>query len=628
MPSKKDPNNLRVGTGLAGRGSVAITSITFSGATGSGDDVSASEVSNETPLPLSGDNVQEHINQAALQAPVIPNVIGSTSNPINSGEVDTNPTSVSGFYFNGGATAAALFNGSPVTVQGVVFPADRGILVLEVDGNAEAALDLGAIFVEGDVEDVTAPSRGVGQNDYTAGTNPNATVDGLPQGFDLTYRLPVSSNFGGGVPYDDYTSDFAAQQLATFSVDYNQTADTAATYRVVHYRSLRDYETSGETFGDSDVPTGGGVDVFSDGTAAAPVPTTFTMTPAAPSSAGSKVMSGVSVYDPSVDSFDVSYTVSNIFDNSFLASGIALRQQPGRDEDRYDAPYTDYDSGNPAPGQVASYAGPSPFASFKVVELDPQLYAQNAFGTTATFASTTPETILINGLTFETAGSVSATRLTTETFKDEATRYPFPGNMLMEPDGTGSAFNPGASLGSGDAQVRPVPVGTDLSLIEGGELGYPSTDYSTSYFPTGNPDYSGFSTTAHYYRAFDMGSPVREGRFRFVGKPDSVNLFEDFRWDPTVNNSANNFGHPEGVKIELRTNVNDDWRDLGRPYAQGGALTSFEIESANSVIVSFLLENLPELSPAGYYPVQMAIIMYGAVAPTATFYKIELLPAL
>ena len=238
MPSKRNPVQIRVGSGLAGRGSVAITSLTFSGGAGAGA-TRASEVLNETPLQLSGGNVQEHINQAALQAPTpLPNQIGSTSNPLNPGTVDTAPGAVEGL-FGVGATQAALVSTTNVVVEGIVFPGDRGILVLEVEGVEVAALDLDAVFVEGTPEDTLAPSRGVAQVDYIAGSNPTGTVGALTQ-FSLRDRLPVSADYSG--TYDDYPTDFPAQQIATFSVEVTQTADTLQSYDVIHYRSVRDYD--------------------------------------------------------------------------------------------------------------------------------------------------------------------------------------------------------------------------------------------------------------------------------------------------------------------------------------------------------------------------------------------------
>lgn len=625
MPSKRNPVEIRVGSGLAGRGSVAITSVTFSNNVGGGA-TRASEVINETPIQLSGDNVQEHINQAALQAPTpLPNQIGETGNPINSGAVDANPASVVGL-FGAGATAAALVSTTNVTIEGIMFPADRGILVLEAAGVEVAALDLNAIFVEGTPEDTLAPTRGVGQIDYTAGSNPNGTVSALPQ-FGLRDRLPVSASYGG--TYEDYPQDFAAQQIATFTVTVTQVADTLVDYDVIHYRSLRDYDakTLGQRYGETDVPTGAGLDIYVDGVAAAPVAAAFQLTPGDATSVGAKSVSGLSVYDPSVDALESSYTVNGLFTNSFLERGITILQQPGQTDNQLEIIHTDYDGGNPAPGQVASFAGVVTFPGFKAVELDPVLVASNPFGATSSLTSSTPEILMVNGLTFDTRGAVPTDRLTIETFKDEAVRVQA-GNVIMEPDGTGSTFDSTVDLSAGEAQVRPVTVGGNLTLAEGGELGYPQTDYSSGYFPLNTADYSGFSGSATYYRSFDMGGPYREGRFRIVGIPVSANIFEDFRWDGTVNTAANDFGHPEGLRIDINTDqTTAPDIDLGRPYGQGGALTGFTIESANSVVVDFLLDEAPELSPQGFYPVRMGITWTGNAGQAIVLYKVELLSA-
>ena len=625
MPSKRNPVQIRVGSGLAGRGSVAITSLTFSGGAGAGA-TRASEVLNETPLQLSGGNVQEHINQAALQAPTpLPNQIGSTSNPLNPGTVDTAPGAVEGL-FGVGATQAALVSTTNVVVEGIVFPGDRGILVLEVEGVEVAALDLDAVFVEGTPEDTLAPSRGVAQVDYIAGSNPTGTVGALTQ-FSLRDRLPVSADYSG--TYDDYPTDFPAQQIATFSVEVTQTADTLQSYDVIHYRSVRDYDakTLGNKYGESEVPSGLGLSIYVDGVAGAPSSDSFILTPGDTTSLGTKFLSGLEVYDPSVDTFETSLQVSGLFTNSYLERGISILQQPGQENNKLDLVHTDYDAGNPVAGQNAAFAGVISFPGFKSVELDPALVSSNPFGATSTLTSSSPETLLVNGLTFDTRGSVPSDRLTVETFKDESVRVQA-GNVTMEPDGTGSTFDSTTALNAGEAQVRPISVGGDLDLAEGGELGYPQTDYSSGYFPLNAVDYSGAAGSRTYYRSFDMGGPYREGRFRIVGIPVSVNLFEDFRWDGTVNTSVNDFGHPEGLRLDINTDqTTAPDVDLGRPYGQGGALTGFTIESANSVIVDFLLDEAPELSPQGYYPVRMGVTWTGNAGTAVVLYKVELLPA-
>jgi len=630
MPSKKNPTDIRVGAGLAGRGSVAITSVTFQSSV-SGGETRASEVSNQTPLALSGDNVQEHINQSALQAPTpLPNQIGETSNPLNTGAVDTTPVAVQGFYDDGGATPAflhPLVGAGDVTIQGTVFPADRGILVLEAGGVEVAALDVGVIFVEGDPEDASTPTRDLGQTDYVAGANPVATLSALPQ-LNLSDRLPVSAAYGG--TYEDFPQDFPAQQIATFSVTVTQGGGTVETYEVIHYRTLRDYEakTTGRRYGSSAVPTGSALPVYVDADSATGATiNSFIFTPASSPTAGSKAVSGVDVYDPSADIFETSFNVSDLFDNSFLERGISIRQQPGQTDNQEDILYTVYDGGNPAIGQPAAFAGPIALTAIKAVEFDPQLVASDPFGNVTLFASTTPDILLINGLTFDTRGAVPVDRLTIETFKDEAVRLQA-GNVLMEPDGTGSTFDSTVDLSAGEAQVRCLSVGANLALAEGGELGYPQTDYTTGYLPPSTSDYSAFAGAATYYRSFDMGGPYREGKFRIVGLPVSGDIFEDFRWDGTLNNAANGYGHPEGLRIEINTDpLTAPNFDLGRPYGQGGALTGFEIESPNSVIVGFLLDDAPELSPEGYYPVRMGITWTGLAGTSVVLYKVELLPA-
>lgn len=624
MPSKKDPSKINLGAGLAGRNSVSITSVTFADDGTLIGQIRASEVLNETPLALSGDNVQEHINQLALNAPTLPNTLGQSTNSINVSTVDSNPASQEGFYFSGGAQAAHLVNVGTFRIEGTLFPADRGILVLEKDSVEIAALDLARIFVEGDPEDLVAPSRGVQQTDYTAEDNAVATVNALPQGFDVTNRFPVLSTYPGS-QYEDYPQDYFAHQIATFSVEVTQTALTASSYVVKHYRSLKDYQAKGSVYGQSNVPTSG-TEIFFDNVAASPSVVSVTSNPSSSTSAGSKEVSGVSVYDIATDTLPVVFTVNNMFDNSFLNEGIKIRKRPNQEEDEASLVYTSYDGGNPAPGQTASFNAYPGYQALLSEELQPQLAASNPYGSTTLQTTSTSDIVLAHGLAFETAGTVSPSRLSSEDFRDEATRYPASAlTGILEPDGFGSSWNSSTALVSGQAQIRPATLSSDLTYVSGGELGYPTVDYTSGYLPSGNPNYSGITGTSLYYRALNLGNLKRSGKIRIVGTPVGASIWEDIKWDPLTNAAGGtNNGHQGGIRIGLSSGVGRDFLDLGRPYGEGGSLVSFSLENNSSVVVEFLLEDFPEKSPRGYYPVRLEVALFETVTTTA-LHKIELI---
>lgn len=624
MPSKKNPSDIQVGSGLAGQGSVSVTSLTFSSSS-LGGNVSASEVSNETPISLSGGNVQEHINQAALQALTkLPNVLGSSTNPVNSGLVDTSPVTVVGRY-GSSAIAANLYEGTTVNLEGVVFPADRGILALEVDGSEIAALDLSKIFVEGDPEDTSVPSRKLGQVDYVAESNPVASVNGLPQ-INLTKRLPVQDLYSGG-EYEDFPESVFAQQLSTFNLDVTHPANSARSYDIIHYRSRRDYDAkaTGRKYGQTSIPTSSALPLYVDDVAATPLINSFTLAATNPAG-GTRHVSGVQCYS-SADTFNTAFNVTDMFNTSYLESGISIELQAGRVEDQVNLVYTSYDQGSPTAGQTAVFASSISLPTTRALEVRPQLRARNPFGQESTFNTASPNRVLLHGTTLDVRGSVSPSRLTSESFGDESVRY-VSANGLMEPDGQGSLFDATSSLVAGQAQVRPASTGSDLSLVLGGELGYPQTDYSTGYHPQGNPDYSSFSGEASYHRSFNMGGPYREGRIRLVGASVSSNLFEDFAWDADLNVASNGYGHPEGLKILVGSDPNSAPNlDLGKSYTLGGALISVQIENANSVVVTFQLDQAPQKSPEGFYPVKTSVTWTGVSGTSIVLYQIELLPA-
>jgi hypothetical protein len=624
MPSNKNPSKLNLGSGLAGKGSVSITSVTFAEDGSLIGQIRASEVFNETPLALSGDNLQEHVNQIALNAPSLPNVVGGSSNPVNPGLVDLTPDSVAGFYVDGGVQSAHLTSSTTLTIEGILFPADRGILVLEKDSVEVAALNLFKLFVEGDPEDVVSPSRGVDQVDYTAEDIAVASVNGLPQGFNLTKRLPVLDAYVGG-EYEAFPQSYFAHQLTSFSVSQTQTGLTASAYRIVHYRTLKDYEAKGKTYGISNVPTSG-TTIFVDSVNATPSVVSVSSNPASGTSAGAKVLSGVTYYDPGVDSLPVTFTVNNLFDNSFLNSGIKIRKRPGKDEGAADLVYTQYDGGDPSPGNPASFNAYPNYDAVLVEEMQPQLVASNAFGDTSLQTTSTADVVLAHGLTLETSGSVSTSRLTSEDFRDEATRFTL-GDLtnVIEPDGFGTSWDASNTLSNGEAQVRGATLSSNLTHVLGGELGYPTANYASGYTPTGNPNYSGITGTASYYRSFNMDALSRRGKIRVTGTPVSASIWEDLKWDPTQNAVfTTNNGHQGGIRINLSCGVGSPFLDLGRPYSQGGCLISVVEEDAFNVVIEFLLEDYPEKSPRGFYPVRLEVLLYEN-QPAVALHQISLI---
>ena len=112
---------------------------------------------------------------------------------------------------------------------------------------------------------------------------------------------------------------------------------------------------------------------------------------------------------------------------------------------------------------------------------------------------------------------------TTENFNDE--QYRFIGNSTDE----STTFND-TSIDESDSNwdstvsvLTQVDHDNYIGLVEyDGYLKYPDTDHST-FVPSG-PDYSGASGNARYYRVFLATGAFNQGRFRFVGWSNALNI--------------------------------------------------------------------------------------------------------
>ena len=113
---------------------------------------------------------------------------------------------------------------------------------------------------------------------------------------------------------------------------------------------------------------------------------------------------------------------------------------------------------------------------------------------------------------------------TTENFDDE--QYRFIGNSTDE----GTTFNDTTIDETDSTWDESVSILTQVDhdgytgLVEyDGYLKYPDIDHSSGYVPVG-PDYSGASGNARYYRVFLATGAFNQGKIRFVGWSDALNI--------------------------------------------------------------------------------------------------------
>jgi len=665
MPRKDSPDEIKVGSGQAGKGSVTGSSLTINvGGSGSGTAATdAINVNSETPPQLSGDNVQHNLNGINSLAPTpVPNRIGETANAKNSGAVNTTPDAVVANYTDGttnGVPTSDLFNQQNITFEGTLFPADRGVLAVELDGTFVGALNLTVIFYEGGPEVTAAPSRVVGQNDYTAGSMTVGTVDGLPQLFDLSDRLPALSDYdrtnfpflgGGDDPvYDAYDFNYTPYQLAkySFTVDLGASDGPKGALVFYHFKTVSDYEaardgdpykTWSETalhnpYHDADTTTVPAITSYSF----VPNDTSIATTP--------HYLSGIAYYSSNLDDFTVDWGVDGLFANSFLANDAAQIQWLGQDYPTHDFPYSDHAPDPILTSSSASYSSgtfaptaPTDPLEQKVYTASPDLKVRDPFGRSDTSVYSGDNVLLVEGTPL---GAVDTSEHKVENFVHEYTRYSFLDlvmEMNMLPDGSNSSWDPAATLDDsgidvGDLQVRGIPSAHYVPEgITGGELAWPDTDYSTGHYPStrdgSNPqrDYTALSTPAEnrraYLRAFDLGAPKANFAVRVVGHPTSGSTLAENLLTIADGVSA------AGIDISTWYPTDFSGTHWQLPVENGGALVSYEIESDYSVVMNLSLPN-PASAFASFYPVICNISMRAGtpVATEGTFaiYKIEIL---
>lgn len=660
MPRKDSPDEIKVGSGQAGKGSVTGSSLTINvGGSGSGTAATdAINVDSDTPPQLSGDNVQHNLNGINSLAPTPrPNRIGETANAKNSGTVNSTPDAVTGHFTDGtttGVAGANLFNQQNITFDGTLFPADRGVLAVELDGTFVTALDLGTIFHEGNPEDTAAPSRVIGQNDYVAGANTMASVDGLPQLIDLKDRLPALTDYdranfpflAGGVDpvYDVYDFAYTPYQLAkySFTVDLGASDGAKGALTFYHFKSRADYEAAKagdpyktwaeillhNPYHDSDTTTAPAITSYSF----VPNNTTTAATP--------HYLSGIAYYSSDLDDFTVNWGADGLFANSFLENDAAQLQWLGQEYPTHDFPYGDHAPDPILTSSSASYssstfapAAPTDPLDRLVYTAEPDLHVKDPFGRTDTSGYSGSKILLHEGTP---DGAVTAAEHRVENFVHENARYKFTDLYLTNilPDGTGSTWDSTAALGDFDLQVRGIPSSHHVPEgVTGGELAWPDTDYSTGHYPTdrdgsSNPqrDYSILTTTQNsrtHLRGYDLKAPKTLFSLRVMGHPTTGStLAEDLF---TITDGMNEVGVDIGNLNATDFSTGLSWL---APVERGGGLVSYVEESDYSVLMDVRLNN-PAPALGGFYPVICYISMRKgtAVATQGTFaiYKVEVL---
>jgi hypothetical protein len=645
----KNPNDLLVGSGQAAQGSVSTSAlVTVDFAARPPVSVNADAIPVDTPLAISGSNVQLHVDGVSGLAPrPLPLTLGQVYQV--DPEVGFVPTPSLGSPA-GSNILCLVFPSASFQYLNVGFPADRGVLAVEFDPTltglnyqAVSALDMTKVFVEGSPDDdVTAPSRRVGQLDYIAGSDPAASVGVLPQNVTLRDRLPrlddyTRSNFpflnpvGDDPVYPAFHEDFTGQYLSKFEITVNLSVGQNGLMRFVHYKSRVDFQAgqAGDPFASWSIvdttfaPLN--ISIFFDNSVIPVGITSYTLdannlvdsNEIGPSR---RFLSGVLYYSP-VDTFTLTWGATGMYANSYALEGAALPRGPLDTADESLFGFSSYSPPVPNIADVSTFNDPLfTFAVGGVRAARPLLrvFKPNGSQNTQPYPALHP-TLLVHEANFLTIHAQE------ENFRHERSRYPFTGNAILayDPSGTTSTWDATASIvGSQELQVRGVDVVTRPYLgLGGGELVFPVTDYSTGHVPqtfdgvTPQRDYSvvpGFPFLV-FVRAFDVGGPRREGRIQIDGTFDT-GLHATLAAMLLEPNTS-------GVDIELAATGAQGvfFSSVLRPVGQGGILTGVEIVSETSVILDYLLPHTPNFQ-FNAWPVTCQVkIQTGSQASLAPF---------
>lgn len=658
--------------------------------------------------PINGESVLDFIDQFKDLLPPQPNFLG-TNTAANSGIPNWGGINaqITGAFKRASAVQPShyLFANGLVTftTTGVLYPADRGVLALykNTDGQFTSGANtlVAALWLGPNPPPVGIPSAN--WNPALKSTlQPNYVASGV--GLDqigLTFRFPVEANYSvapwSGSPYANYPITFTSFQIATFAIMAQAlSAGDTGSFILVQWRetfatslaaingtvlpaaltSLNTYSTiPGGSVGSGAYDTGAPAtinrrNVFVDaGSGTAASGNTFTTSPNG--GAGTIFLSGVSHYNDSPLTFNVTLDANHLFTNTFDTSTSAGDLPAG---------YTGFTTIDPVVLNFANFGGGTlgvPYTGLHPLGLPGSPYTpSNPPGTadvgeytnsTLAIASPTNFTLAVPASPWTGALSVLSANLSTPfhantAFNDSKlyiyNSWPQSGGSA----GSTTTFDPMTDeqyryLSSFAASSPTLPVlpaggnqyvsssvltagGADLQVV-GGWLVYPQTNYSgASVRPTSQPNYStipgadGSNHLRRYVRAFDTGTPRNTGHLTIRGLaiPTGVRI-NPFQTNAAFNGTettghvwTSNGGDANvtgGFIIQVKIPGATGWLDLGRastdPVAGGsadfdGCATNYTY-SGSDTIISFNTTAQTANNGSGQFPLFVRITVISGI---------------
>jgi len=664
MPSPKNPiTSVNVGPGRIPANSVDSSALTFP-LTGGGDiqnhiadpvDAHMAGAVGIPPVhpvtgdpllasaggPYDGESVLDALTSLKDLLPVKPDRLGFNNAVANSGipvwgaNLDS---ATKGGFTNVQAipTKNLLSAATTQNVNGVLYPADRGVLALYRTTsstnpdftNASQTTLVAALWLGSSPSPVGIPDAAFVEATRATG-QANHPIGGGLDLFALTARLPYQSTYGGG-EYTPFPSNFSAYQLAKYSYQLPLSAGINDSYQLVHWKET--YATSLTAIQPAALAAGlvsGNMYSASaaDGTfydnvrrlnvyvdsdsGTGPTGGTFTSSPAGTPS--TTILSGITYYSSGL-TFDITATATNLFKNSFVTNTVAsvsvpsgftssvapvvvnttffggssvsyplFDGSPARITDTSDVAFS-LIANPPLIATVAKFrhaTHPGPALGIP----DPrnpnhrvQITWNAPFSQSSTVIDSTQYLYMPSGLAAWTGSTPTDSPSTNqfESFCDETYRYLYGFSLPSATARIDPSLN-GGGAGDYDSTVAlgaPVANAGDLQVM-GGKLVYPKDNFLASAIrpiQSAGRNYSTLGDT--------IGVTMRHYVRAFQtngGQSGTLRItglaFTSF---DAVDTTTGNFftDHPGGAAIEIRAATNGaTWQDMGRPFGTGnGAL--------------------------------------------------------
>ena len=603
--------------------------------------------------PVDGESVLDFIDGAKDLFPVRPDVMGVDSPSVpNSGIPSWDVLDLAGVGVGESITGGfkrgsnviythhLVHMASGATIEGMVYPADRGVLAFYhtstgdyTTGTLISALWLGSVSAPSGIPSALflEASRQTQQSDHSTGS-------GIDKFF-LQFRVPYLKDYSPypGVLWANFDDNFYRYQIADYASDISvispgdngswlvahwkesyatSLASIQPAQLATHFSSTYCYSSTTPDFDTVPVFTINRHNVFRDTISSSPSGSSFT-TAVHTGLWSTTELSGVTFYH-GVLRWDLTLHANGLFNTSFftgttsdVVNGPPSNMLSAVDPVSLDlsdfgfvtidyrfsqlqdsvshtlystshAPQTT-DTGELVVSNLATtfVSSASPIGGYGIIKS----VLRKPFTTYAVYA----DTIRYLYNSFPQTGSTASTD-TFEPFCDEKYRY------ITTYDPTDPAV-PILPAGGNDYNSTAVITTSDHNAqVIGNQLVYPSVNFSVSpYKPVGNPNYAAVLSgdavhwIRRHIRAFDTGVARNTGKIRIRGAGGFTQFESSVPW--TGNEVTD---HPGGLIVQIRVPGATGWLDVGRTKGDPdlgtedfkGCRTGLEI-SGSDVIVTY-----------------------------------------